>query len=397
MKKLIFAILLALFSFACYADIRNFSAREIYVGYYFADNYANVIEYDVVHTGKSRDIRADVQLLEDSIMNAEFAKNKYEYDYFSSAEESISNEGNFVKINLDLICSETASFDTMEDLLSKTLGRPVTIKVEGEKLNVYFEGAGIQIRSNNAEGAYRKGDTILMSWPSRLSKMELVFGVDTVVANKIDEYVAGKKASPEKTSEEIDFMKNALPELEGVERRFQDDCDIIRLKDLVYYGKLIEAYKAKIGKYPFAQTNRTVYSLIYNNMQKQYAVDTNPNEHVLVSPRDFFQELEKGLGAPVNQHFDPQYVPLHRPVFYIYMVEGDEYFFAVHVSKYYSFSKKVASHYYKVEISSGDDLPYKIYSVDTLASNPKYTAAVLQQVSNEKFFEEREEKHRQEY
>ena len=85
MKKLIFAILLALFSFACYADIRNFSAREIYVGYYFADNYVNVIEYDVVHTGKSRDIRADVQLLEDSIMNAEFAKNKYEYDYFSSA------------------------------------------------------------------------------------------------------------------------------------------------------------------------------------------------------------------------------------------------------------------------------------------------------------------------
>ena len=397
MKELICVILSAVSLFACYADIGNFSAREIYVEYYFADNYANVIEYDVVHTGKSRDIRADVQLLEDSIVNADFARNKYGYDYFASAEEAISNEGNFVKINLDLICSENVSFATMEDLLSKTLGRPVTVKVEGERLNVYFEGAGIQIRSNNAEGIYEKGEAVMVSWPSRLSKMELVFGVDTVVANKIDEYVAGKKASPEKTSEEIDFMKNALPELEGVERRFQDDCDIIRLKDLVYYGKLIEAYKAKTGKYPFAQSGRRVYSLIYNNMQKQYAVDTNPNGHVLVSPRDFFKELEKGLGAPVNQHFDPQYVPTHRPVFYIYMVEGDEYFFAVHVSKYYSFSKKVASHYYKVEISSGEEPPYKIYSVDTLASNPKFTAAVLQQVSNEKFFEEREEKHRQEY
>ena len=55
-----------------------------------------------------------------------------------------------------------------------------------------------------------------------------------------------------------------------LEQAYQDDCDVVRLQHLSYYGNLIEEYKLKVGKYPFEGENQQVYSLIYNNEQKEY-------------------------------------------------------------------------------------------------------------------------------
>ena len=96
-------------------------------------------------------------------------------------------------------------------------------------------------------------------------------------------YVDEEITSPEKTQEEVDYLRNALPELTGLEKELQDDCDIVRLNHLKYYGELLEEYKIKTGHYPFQENSQTqIYAFIYNNIQKEYASDTNPNKHILI-------------------------------------------------------------------------------------------------------------------
>ena len=180
------------------------------------------------------------------------------------------------------------------------------------------------------------------------------------------------------------------------EQAYQDDCDVVRLQHLIYYGKLIEEYKLKVGKYPFESENQQVYAFIYNKKQKEHCNDTNPYSHIQKSPEEFFSELEKGLARQIDQLFDPQYIPSSKhPVFYIYMIDGGQYFFAVHLSKKYPFSKKVASQYYKTEISNIPDEEYQFYRIEELEKNE-----VFQKMTNKNFggyFELRKNQHIREY
>lgn len=396
MKKSVVFILISLFFVNCFADINNFNAKEIYIGYYLSDNYANVIEYDIVHDEYLPDqTKDDVTYLIDNIKNAEYAEKKYSYDYFKAAEESISNEGKFIKINLDLISNHNTNTQTISDLFSKTLKRNVTVKIENNKMNLYFDGEGIDIVSYNAEAAYQKEKTILLSWPTSLNKMELVFDLKNNNSESILSLINGKISSPEKTAEEIDYLKNSSPALEKKEQEYQDDCDIVRLQHLVYYGKLIEEYKQKVGKYPFEGENQQVYAFIYNKKQKKYSKDTNTTKHKLISPKDFFAELEKGLGRKIDQLYDPQYVPSGRPVLYMYMIDHNQYYFAVHISKYYPFSKKVDSNYYKVELSNIPDKKYKFYTVEEIENNNVYLEACKKELGE--YFEIRKKEHIREY
>ena len=137
--------------------------------------------------------------------------------------------------------------------------------------------------------------------------------------------------------------------------------------------------------------------MIYNKQQKEYATDTNPNKHKLISPKDFFTELEKGLGRKIDQMYDPQYAPTCRPIFYMYMIQGDTYYFAIHLSKYYPFSKRVDKNYYKVEVSNKSDPSYKFYTIKELSESTKYIEAVSIPLNKEGYFLEREKKHKDEY
>lgn len=395
MKKVIFSFLLSLLAINVFADLKGFEAKEIFIAYYFPDKYANVIEYDVLYDKKHKKISEDTNLLVETIKKAEYAQTKYSYKHFNSAEESISNEGDYAKINLDLITYDDASFETIEDLFSKTLKRKVSIKVEDNKINMKFDGTGIEILSNNAENTYQKGKEILLLWPTRLSQMELVVGLNNKNSESILPYINGIISSPEISAEEIDYLRNASPALDKTEQAYQDDCDIVRLQHLVYYGKLIEEYKQKVGKYPFEGEDQQVYAFVYNNNQKKYCTDTNPNKHKQISPKDFFAELEKGLGRQIDQLFDPQYVPSGRPIFYIYLIDGNQYFFAVHISKYYPFSKKVDSNYYKVELSNVTDKSYKFYTVQDLENDKKYQEATAKKLGG--YFDLRKNEHIREY
>lgn len=79
------------------------------------------------------------------------------------------------------------------------------------------------------------------------------------------------------------------------------------------------------------------------------------------------------------------------------MINNGTYYFAVHTSKYYSFSKKVAANYYKIEVSNSEDLSYKIYNLKTLKINEDFIKDSSKELKNKRFFEDREKKHSKEY
>lgn len=375
-----------------------FIAEETAIDYFPASNYVCINEYNLLYTGKKSSIEKNIECVKELIKSAKYSEEKFGINEFNTVEESLSNEGNYLRGKYDLLTSENTSLEMIEEIFSKVLKRNVYVSSDGTYINVFFDGDGLEIHSCDAEKAYSKGNQILMQWSNHLTRMELVFGTDISNAQSVLKYVDEKISSPEKTQEEVDYLRNALPELTGLEKELQDDCDIVRLNHLKYYGDIIEEYKLKTGNYPFQENSQTqIYAFIYNTIQKEYASDTNPNEHILISPKDFFMELEKGLGKKIDQKYDPQYAPTCRPNFYMYMIQGDTYYFAVHLSKYYSFSKRVDKNYYKVEISNKSEPSYKIYTIKELSENSKYLEAVSVPPKKEGYFLEREEQHKNEY
>ena len=364
-----------------------FVAEETAIDYFPASNYVCINEYNLLYAGNKSSIGKDMENIKELIQSAKYSEEKFGINDFFAVEESLSNNRKYLRGKYDLLTSENATFEMIEEIFSKVLKRKVSVFSDGTYINVTFDGSGIKIRSYDAEIAYSKGNQIIMKWSNRLSRMEIVFGTDVTNFQPIFEYVDDKITSPEKTQEEVDYLRYGLPELTGLEKELQDDCDIVRLKHLKYYGDLIEEYKIKTGHYPFQENSQTqIYSLIYNSKQKKYAADTNPNNHILISPKDFFAELEKGLDRKIDQMYDPQYAPTCRPIFYMYMIQGDTYYFAVHLSKYYPFSKRVDRNYYKVEISNKSEPSYKFYTIKELSENNKYIEAVSIPPKKEGYF-----------
>lgn len=376
----------------------SFIAEETAIDYYPSDNYVCINEYNLFYKEKNTEIKKDVESIKALILSAKYSKEKFGINDFFTVEESLTNEGKYSRGRYDLLTSETSSLKMIEDIFSKVLQRKVKVSSDGKYINLTFDGTGINITSYDAENAYSKGKEILLQWPNHLSRMELVFSSDVTSFTSILPYINKKISSPEKTPEEVDYLKNALPELTGTEKELQDNCDIVRLKHLKYYAELIEEYKSKTGHYPFQEKSQTqIYAFIYNNQQKKYASDTNPDKHKLISPQDFFTELEKGLDRKINQMYDPQYAPTCRPIFYMYMIQDDTYYFAVHLSKYYPFSKRVDKNYYKVEVSNKSEPSNKFYTIKELSENTKYIEALSIPLKNEGDFLEREEKHKNDY
>lgn len=392
----LFITVLIISSLSAKSITELFIAEETAIDYFPTSNYVCINEYNLVYTENS--IETDIKSVKNLIHSAKYSQEKFAIKNFFTVEESLTNEGKYIRGKYDLITSENPSFKMMEEIFSKVLKRKVTVSSDGNYINVSFDGTGINIRSFDAENGYSKGKEILLQWPNHLSRMEIVFGTDIANSQPILKYVDTNIYSPELSSEEVEYYRNALPELTGAEKELQDNCDIVRLKHLKYYAELIEEYKLKTGHYPFeGQSEIPVYAFIYNKKQKKYASDTNPNKHKLISPQDLFTELEKGIGRKIDQLYDPQYAPTCRPIFYIYMIQNDTYYFAIHLSKYYSFSKRIDKNYYKVEVSNKNDPANKFYTIDELSADQKYIEAVSVPLQKEGYFLEREEKHKKEY
>jgi hypothetical protein len=174
---------------------------------------------------------------------------------------------------------------------------------------------------------------------------------------------------------------------------FQRDADIVRLHHLKHYGTLIEEYHKKTGRLPFQGiTDVPVYVNIANDQQAQFAKNGPPTPHKLMSVDEFVTELELGLGRKISERYDPQFNPVDKPNFYIYMVSEDYYFFAVHLSQPYPFAKKIAENYYKAEVSNvandlnDASLPQRLFA------SPEFTSTLQTPLVTPGFFADREQK-----
>lgn len=175
---------------------------------------------------------------------------------------------------------------------------------------------------------------------------------------------------------------------------FQKDADIIRLRHLKYYGNLIEEYKEKKGHYPFqGQEKVPVYVHVANDEQIEHTKGGPPYAHVVVPFNAFVKEIDSVLGRDIDEYYDPQYSPDHKPNFYVYMITGDTYFFAIHVHQPFAFAKKVAEYYYKIEISNHPNSQNRAKDPKELLSSPDFQRELNKPVSKEGFFKEREDKY----
>lgn len=190
-------------------------------------------------------------------------------------------------------------------------------------------------------------------------------------------------------------VNSALPKMSNSELQqayegFQNDADIVRLKHLQYWVNLIEEYHAKTGKYPFqGQSDAPIIVKIATPRQLAYFPE-DPSGIQNYSMKKLVATLEKGLGRTIDEYYDPQYAPDAKPNFYLYMIDGDEYFLAVHTHQAYPFARKVAQNYYKVEVSNRyDPSTHLILTSKILFPSQPFKDASNKKIAKKAFFDDR--------
>lgn len=172
-----------------------------------------------------------------------------------------------------------------------------------------------------------------------------------------------------------------------METIYQADADIVRIRHFDYYAQLLVEYYEKKGKYPFQyEKDDPVYVYIVTSFQDKDFQDTSPYRHYSVNDKYFFEELSNGLGREIDEKYDPQKAGTDgRPNMYIYMVHGDNFYFAVHLYNSNTFTKNISKYYNKLELSNEDDEKYKLYTYATLIKNSHYFELINKKTKNQIF------------
>ncbi|MBN1472763.1 MAG: hypothetical protein JW925_13370 [Syntrophaceae bacterium] len=356
-------------------------------------------EYNLVSSNTNEaEVIKDVEMFEGLIKQVKYASTKYSFKYFIPVEERVSEEitgdnKRFIMGRYQLVTRDM-SLKAVTDAFESILNRKVKLERTDTEIKMIFNGAGIRISSSNALGMYSKNDDKMLVWKNGECKFDIVFQLNVEGKTPLLGYIKNTTESPQKTNEEINEIKYASPALPKEFQAFQDDADILRLRHIKYYGNLLEKFKDKTGKYPFEGMEKVpVYVFIENDMQEKYNKGHDPNPHAVKNLSEFFREIEDKLGEKIKQYYDPQYAPDKKPNYYMYMIRGDQYFFAVHISKYYGFSRKVSDNYYKVEISNFSHEGQRILTYSDLVKNKQFNEAINKEVWKKDFFKQRELKY----
>lgn len=125
-------------------------------------DFVCINEYNLLYAGNKSSIGKDMESIKELIQSAKYSEEKFGINDFFAVEESLSNNRTYLRGKYDLITSENASFELIEEIFSKVLKRKVSVYSDGTYINVSFDGSGIKIRSYDAEIAYSKGNQIIM-------------------------------------------------------------------------------------------------------------------------------------------------------------------------------------------------------------------------------------------
>ncbi|MDD4295131.1 MAG: hypothetical protein PHP69_06430 [Candidatus Omnitrophica bacterium] len=370
----------------------NVTPEEIFVGVYPKSQYVELIEYNILST-RTEESKAtnDILRIKSLVEKGDYCKEKYGFKYFQSVEEEIKKDRGFVEIHCNLVTQNKNLIEVMKDVFGKVLKRDVEITISKEDIGLHFYGNYPNIGGNNSAFTKKDSDQRAVFWKNGTPNLEAIFSIKQEERIPLVDKLDGNAKSPEISIEEINKLKFDSKPIDFMLKPFQDDADIYRLRHVKYYGELIEEYQKKVGKLPFqGEADVPINVFIANSEQEQYVKDENPFPHETRSCKSFIEELEKGLGRKIDEYYDPQFAPVDKPNFYIYMVEDDTYYFAVHISQYYGFAYKVGEHYYKVEITNKPVLGCRAFALNDLVANEKYTIVAEAVPMKEEFFEDRE-------
>lgn len=177
----------------------------------------------------------------------------------------------------------------------------------------------------------------------------------------------------------------------GTSSSFQSDADIIRLKHLEYYGNLLLEYNAKTGTYPFiGEIDVPAYVHIASPHQKDDIQGGPPFEHRTADFKYLVEEFESVLGRDIEEYYDPQYEPNSKPNFYIYMVDKESYYLAIHTHEAFPFSNPIAKGYNKVEITNNPVGSSHLKDPKVLFASSDFRTAASKEISKPNFFKQRE-------
>ncbi len=172
------------------------------------------------------------------------------------------------------------------------------------------------------------------------------------------------------------------------------DADTVRLKHLQHYAELIEGYHARTGKYPFEGAfDAPTYVYVANDEQIKYTQPGPGYAHESIPFARFVSTLSDALERDIDEMYDPLDVPDTKPNFYVYLISGDTYYFAVHVRHPYAFAKPLGEHYYKIEISNRPNEKNKAQDPVTLFAEEGFVSAVNAPISNTGYFKRRQAKY----
>ena len=99
------------------------------------------------------------------------------------------------------------------------------------------------------------------------------------------------------------------------------------------------------------------------------------------------------MNKEVNEYYDPQYAPDYKPNFYVYLINGDTYYLAVHVHQPFSFAEKITEHYYKIELSNNPNQVNRAISPQQLLNSAEFKAELEKNMRKPGFFQLRENKY----
>lgn len=181
----------------------------------------------------------------------------------------------------------------------------------------------------------------------------------------------------------------------GMEEKYQHDADIYRLKHLEHFSKLISDYHQKTGKYPLqGESQYQHYVHIAAPHQQKYAQGGPPYKHDVTDIETFREVLEKGLERKVEFKFDPQKSPVGAPNFYIYMIKGDSFFFAVNLYSERSFANPVGKHYHKVEITNETPSRRGLWKWEDLLKDEDFQKAIKEEPYKKAWMDHLEEQYK---
>ncbi|MCP4272796.1 MAG: hypothetical protein GY781_12665 [Gammaproteobacteria bacterium] len=195
--------------------------------------------------------------------------------------------------------------------------------------------------------------------------------------------IASKLQSNEQAEQAIVNMQKM-----GTSADYQHDADIVRLSDMKQFGKYLQKFYKETGHYPLQGISKLpVYVYVASNKQEQYTKPGPDYPHIEKSLEELIEELESVLKEEIIVPFDPQSHPDNKPNYYIYMVEGDIYNFAVNLHNSYTFTRKVSDYYHKLEISNYPVAGKNIISYEELSVNEDFSEALEDNMIKQGYFQ----------